>query len=157
MGLFASLTGQLFGRMSASPWINFLIANICIVFALAMLDVIHIPALALHYQPKKTGGITTAFFVGAAAALVTSPCSTPILGTILLYVATKQKIIFGASLLFSYALGMGVLLVVIGTSSSVIRSLPRAGPWMQKIQKGFGILLLLVGEYFLFQMGIFWD
>ena len=156
MGLFASLSGQLFGQISASPWANFLIANICIVFALAMFDVIKIPALALHYQPKKTGGIFMAFLVGAAAALITSPCSTPILGTILLYVATKQEIVFGALLLFSYALGMGLLLIVIGTSSSALSSLPKAGPWMQKIQKGFGVLLLLVGEYFLFQMGMFW-
>jgi thiol:disulfide interchange protein DsbD len=157
MGLLASLTGQLFGQISASPWVNFLIANICIVFALAMLDVIHIPALALHYHPKKKGGIVTAFLVGAASALIASPCSTPILGTILLYVATKQEVVFGAALLFSYALGMSVLLVVIGTFSSALHSLPKAGPWMQKIQKGFGVLLLLVGEYFLFQMGLFWN
>lgn len=156
MGLFASLSGQLFGQISSSPWVNFLIANICIVFALAMFDVIHIPALALHYQPKKTGGIGTAFLVGAASALITSPCSTPILGTILLYVATKKEVFFGASMLFSYALGMGLLLVVIGTFSSTLSSLPKAGVWMVKIQKGFGVLLLLTGEYFLFQMGLLW-
>ena len=54
-------------------------------------------------------------------------------------------------------MGMGVLLVVIGTFSGVISSLPKAGPWMEKIQKGFGVLLLLAGEYFLFQMGLYWN
>ena len=157
MGLFASLTGQFFGQIAVNPWANFLVGNVCILFALAMLDVIHMPVLALQYHPKKKGGIVTAFLVGAASALVASPCSTPILGTILLYVATKQEVVFGASLLFCYALGMGTLLIVIGTSSSAISSLPRAGHWMGKTQKAFGVLLLLVGEYFLFQMGLFWN
>jgi thiol:disulfide interchange protein DsbD len=157
MGLFASLSGQLFGQISASPWANFLIAVICIVFALAMFEVIHIPVLALHYQPKKTGGLFTAFLVGAASALIVAPCSTPILGAILLYVATRQEVLFGAIVLFSYALGMSLLLVAIGTFSSVVHSLPKAGPWMQKIQKGFGILLFLAGLYFLYQMVIFWN
>jgi thiol:disulfide interchange protein DsbD len=157
MGLFASLSGRLFGQMSASPWANLLIAVICIIFALTMFDVIHIPALALHYQPKKTGGIFTAFLVGAASALVVAPCSTPVLGAVLVYVATKQDVVFGAAVLFSYALGMSLLLVIIGTFSSVIHSLPKAGHWMQKIQRGFGVLLLLVGMYFLYQMVLFWN
>lgn len=157
LGLFASLTGQLFGQISASPWANFLIAVICIVFGLVMFEVIHIPALALHYHPKKTGGLFTAFLVGAASALIVAPCSTPILGAILLYVATKQEVLFGAIVLFSYALGMSLLLVIIGTSSSVLHSLPKAGSWMRKIQKGFGVLLFLAGLYFLHLMVMYWN
>jgi thiol:disulfide interchange protein DsbD len=157
LGLFASLTGQLFGQMSASPWANLLIGVICIVFGLAMFEVIHIPALALHYQPKTTGGLFTAFLVGAASALIVAPCSTPILGAILLYVATKQEVLFGATVLFSYALGMSLLLVIIGTSSSALHSLPKAGSWMRKIQKGFGVLLFLAGLYFLYLMVMYWN
>ena len=40
LGLFAGLTGTLFGTVSTNPWLYFLMANVLIVAALAMLDVL---------------------------------------------------------------------------------------------------------------------
>ena len=55
--------------------------------------------------------------------------------------------------MFSFALGLGVLFIVIGTFSATLAALPKAGKWMETVKKVFGVILLGVGEYFLIQMG----
>src|SRR5687768_662050 len=44
LGLIAGLSGTLFGTVSASPWARFAIANLLLIFALAMFDVIPVTA-----------------------------------------------------------------------------------------------------------------
>jgi thiol:disulfide interchange protein DsbD len=58
-------------------------------------------------------------------------------------------------MLFSYALGMGFLLIIIGTFTGLITSLPQSGQWMVRIKKAFGFLMIAVGEYFLVKAGQF--
>jgi len=76
-----------------------------------------------------------------------------VLGIILTYVGTKQNILFGIIMLFAFAFGLGFLLILIGTFTGLLTSLPKSGPWMVKIKQGFGILMILVGEYFLIKTG----
>ena len=101
----------------------------------------------------KGRGLIGAFFMGLASGLVVGPCTAPVLGVLFTYVAAKQNLFFGISLMFSFALGMGVLFIVIGTFSATLTSLPKAGKWMETVKKVFGFVLLAIGEYFLIQMG----
>jgi len=48
---------------------------------------------------------------------------------------------------------MGTLLIVVGTFTGVLSSLPRAGVWIERIKKGFGFLMILVGEFFIIKAG----
>jgi thiol:disulfide interchange protein DsbD len=57
------------------------------------------------------------------------------------------------SLLFVFALGMGALLVLLGTFSGILASLPKSGRWLLAVKKGFGVLMILAGEYFLLEAG----
>ncbi len=77
----------------------------------------------------------------------------PVLGIILTYVGTKQNVLFGIIMLFAFAFGLGFLLILIGTFTGILTSLPKSGPWMVKIKQVFGILMILVGEYFLIKTG----
>ncbi len=151
LGMFAALTGTLFGRIATNPWSYFVVANVFILLGLNVLDVIPLPVLS----PRDTSrtGIIGAFLVGATSGLVTSPCTTPVLGAVLIFVAKTQNVLWGAVLLFSFSLGMGFLLLVVGTFSGIMASLPRPGGWMEFLKKSFGIALIAVGEYFLIKMG----
>ncbi|MCK4423883.1 MAG: hypothetical protein KAV18_07430 [Candidatus Omnitrophica bacterium] len=60
------------------------------------------------------------------------------------------------SLLFSFSLGLGTLLIIIGTFAGAVTALPKSGKWMNRIKIGFGFLMLLLGEYFLIQAGKYW-
>jgi thiol:disulfide interchange protein DsbD len=99
------------------------------------------------------GDFLLAFLLGLASGLVAGPCTAPALGTILLYVATKQNIFYGASLLFVFAYGMGFLLILVGTFSAVFVNLSRSGIWLERLKKLSGFILLGIGEYFLLKAG----
>jgi thiol:disulfide interchange protein DsbD len=156
LGSIAGLTGSLFGTIQASPWTNFIMANILIVMGLSMLDVFHFSLPGIFSSPMFTSrrrGLLGALLLGIASGIIMSPCSAPVLAVLLSYVATKQNVLFGMSLLFVYSLGMGTILIVLGTFTGIITRLPKSGPWMVGIQKGFGIIFIAMGEYFLITSG----
>ncbi len=159
LGCFAALTGRLFGQIQTNPWTYFIVANVCILLGLSMFDIFSfpLPRFLNKIQPKETRkGMAGSFFVGFASGFVLGPCTAPILAVLLSFVATKQNIIFGMSLLFVFAVGMGTLLVVLGAFTGFLASLPKAGIWMVRIKKGFGWLLIGIGEYFLVTAGTYW-
>jgi thiol:disulfide interchange protein DsbD len=156
LGLLAVASGSLFGSLSSNIWVLFIIANICILFGLSMLDVfmINIPALSLGSGSNKKGkGLIGIFLLGIAFGMVASPCTAPVLGAILVSVSTTKNYVFGATLLFTYAMGVGTLLIAIGTFAGAMKRLPKSGNWMNYVKKFFGYLMIGMGEYFLIQMG----
>lgn len=156
LGAIAALTGSLFGQISTSPLVYFLIGNLCLILGLSMLGVFELPIPGFLKGQKtfsKGKGIIASFLVGSASGLIMGPCAAPPLLVILAYVATRQNLIFGITLLFVFAFGMGLILIVLGTFTGLLTSLPKAGAWLERIKKVFGWILILVGEYFLITMG----
>lgn len=161
LGATAALSGRLFGQMLTSPWTYFIVANVCILMGLSMFGVFPMPHcvpgfLARIQNGGNAGGVPASFIAGAASGLVMSPCTTPILATLLGYVAARQNIAFGMSLLFVFSLGMGTLLIIVGTFAGLLANLPRSGAWTAAINRVFGWILLGTGEYFLFLAGTLW-
>jgi cytochrome c-type biogenesis protein len=161
LGGLAALTGRLFGQIQSNPWVYLVVANICIVMGLSMLGVfmISIPVprfLAGGGEREEKRGIIGSFFVGAVSGLIVGPCTAPILAVLLSLVATGQRIVLGMSLMFVFALGLGTLLIIIGTFAKLLAGIPKSGMWMTRINKVFGIVLLLMGEYFLIKAGFLW-
>lgn len=155
LGAFAALTKRFFGQLSTNPWVIFGVANVIILFGLSMLDVIVIPVPGILARPgkKASGNLGGALVMGMASGFVAAPCTAPVLGTLLVFVGSKGSIAFGASLLFVFAIGLGFLLLLLGTVAGAMASLPKAGAWMEVVKRGFGFAMILVGEYFLVQMG----
>ncbi len=154
LGAFAALTGRFFGQISSSPWVLFAVGNVIILFGLSMLDAIVIPVPGILARGAQGGGnYLGALVMGMASGLVAAPCTAPVLGTLLLYVGSRGNVAYGASLLFVFAFGLGFLLLLLGTFAGALASLPKAGAWMVTIKRIFGFGMILVGEYFLIQMG----
>ena len=156
LGAFASLTGTLFGIWASSPWTYIVVGNVILVLALSMLDVFQLPTpqFLANWNPERKGnGYTSALLVGAASGLVVGPCTAPALGAALAYVGTQGNVVFGTSVLFVFALGMGVLMIALGTFSGALAALPRSGQWMVRVKKGFGVVMIIIAEYLLLQAG----
>ena len=155
----AALTGILFGQIQTNPWTYFIVANICILMGLSMLEVfalpVRIPGFLTKAKPEKKG-IVGSFFVGIISGLIVGPCTAPVLAVLLSFVAKSQNLIFGISLLFVFAIGMGTLLIIVGTFAGLLVSLPKSGAWMTRVSHISGWILLAIGEYFLIQAGSFW-
>jgi thiol:disulfide interchange protein DsbD len=159
LGVFAALTGQLFGSFTSSPWIYLIVGNVCLFFGLVMLGAVPLspPAFLNRWRVTEYSGhdIFTSIILGGASALVVSTCTTPILGVLLAFVATKHQIVWGIGLLFAFSYGLGAMVIIVGTFTGVLTSLPRSGIWMLRIQRIFGILMILAAEYFLIKTGEF--
>jgi len=155
LGLVASLTGKLFGQIAAHPVSFLVIGNACIIAALSFFDIININFTGVRLQNKigNKGDIISSLLMGMVSGLIAGPCTAPALGTILLYVATRQNIFYGAALLFVFAYGMGFLLILVGTFSSLLVNLPRSEVWLMRLKKLSGFILLIIGEYFLVKAG----
>lgn len=157
VGLFAGLTGTLFGAVSTNPWLYFAMANLLIIAALAMLDVIpvRVPAWLLTRAAAagKGGSLYGVFVMGAASGLVAAPCSAPVMAAVLTWVTVTKSGALGFLYLFVFSLGMCTILVLVGLFSGTVARLPRAGAWMVWIKRIFGLIMLGVAEYYLVQMG----
>ena len=156
LGAFAALSGRLFGQTSQNPWVYLLLGNIFILLGLSMLGVFtfRFPAFLGRIRPKTEGkGFFTIYILGIVSGLVAGPCTAAVLAALLSYVATRQNLIYGVSLLFTFSLGMGVLLILIGTFAGILVALPKPGPWMERVKKIIGWALIFFGEYFLVQTG----
>jgi cytochrome c-type biogenesis protein len=158
VGLFAGLTGTLFGSVSTNPWVYFAMANLLIIAALAMLEVIpvRVPAWLLTRAATagKGGSLYGVFVMGAASGLVAAPCSAPVMAAVLTWVTATKSGVLGFIYLFVFSLGMCTLLVIVGLFSGTVARLPRAGAWMVWIKRIFALIMLAVAEYYLVQMGL---
>ena len=155
LGAIAAFTGTFFGKIQSNPWTYFILANIFILFGLSMLGVytFYIPGIKTTGAHGKKTGIISGLFMGIVSGLVIGPCTAPVLGVVLGYVAARQNVIYGMSLLFVFAIGMGTILFFVGIFTGLMKSLPKPGNWMVWVQKIFGLVMLMIGEYFLFMAG----
>ncbi|MCF8031306.1 MAG: sulfite exporter TauE/SafE family protein [Desulfohalobiaceae bacterium] len=155
LGMAAALTGSLFGGIASSPWARIVVANIFILLGLNVLEVIPLPFLSGGGggRGRDRQGFFGAFTLGAASGIVASPCTAPVLGVVLTYVATTQDVIRGGVLLFAFSLGLGLLLMVVGTFAGVMTALPKPGNWMNLLKKILGLIMIAIGEYYLILAG----
>jgi thiol:disulfide interchange protein DsbD len=157
LGVAAGITGTIFGTVSTNPWLYFVMANVLMLAALSMLDVIPIRLPSGLVQRASTAGTagraSGAFVMGAVSGLVAAPCGAPVMAAVLTWVTTTQRAVLGFVYLLSFSLGMCALLVMVGLFSGAVTRLPRAGAWMVWVKRGFAIVMIAVAEYYLVKMG----
>jgi len=94
---------------------------------------------------QKAGSFIGTAIMGAISALVVSTCVAPPLVAALTVIAQTGDMTRGALALFAMAMGMGVPLLIIGTSAGKL--LPKAGPWMNTIKAAFGFMMLALAVW----------
>ena len=161
LGLFAGMTGTLFGSVSANPWLAFVMANVLLLAALAMLDVVPVrlpSALLARAASAGDGGrFGGALAMGAMSGLVAAPCSAPVMAAVLTWVTATKSAALGFLYLFAFSLGMCTLLIAVGASSGAasgrLARLPRAGHWMAWVKRLFALAMIGAAEYYLIKAG----
>ena len=87
--------------------------------------------------------------MGLVAGVVASPCVGPVLISILSFVSTTQNAFLGFIYLFTYAVGLGLIFIVIGLFSEALKILPRSGTWMDMIKFILGLIMVLTALYYI--------
>lgn len=146
-GLVLAWLGSSVQAYFQSPWIISAFSLVFVLLALSMLGVFQFrlgkvwqQRIAALQQRQKSGSYLGVFFMGVLSTLIVSPCVTAPLVGVLAYISETGNLMLGGSALFVLGLGMGLPLLLLGFSAG--KYLPKAGPWMEFIQRFFAFLLL---------------
>ena len=150
LGFIICLIGGIFGLQQSL--IYYFVAAVCMLMGLQLLGAV---SLNINYRPAwadragSSGGLGGSYVLGLAMGLVGSQCGTPILLAILSLALASGKWLYGAILLFVYALGRGVPLVAVGTFTGLITRMELFARWSTVLDKVAGVMLIVVGAYFI--------
>jgi thiol:disulfide interchange protein DsbD len=147
IGVAAALSGAFISAALQNAWVLAAFAAIFVVLALSMFGFydLQLPS-ALHSKAhaasaKLRGGeLGAVALMGMLSAAIVSPCVAAPLAGALLYISQTRDALLGGAALFSLALGMGVPLVIVGTTEGAL--LPKSARAMAAVKKFFGWLLL---------------
>jgi thiol:disulfide interchange protein DsbD len=138
-----------FGTQLANPWIVFPLVALFLALAASMFGAfdLNLPS-GIQAKLNQVGGkgFGGAFAMGLVGGLIAAPCTGPFLAGLLAFVSTTGSVVGGGSLLFTYAIGMGVLFWVL---AGLALSLPKSGRWMDAVKSVGGIGLLFAAIYYL--------
>jgi len=156
LGVLASVLGIFLARFFINPVTYAILGIVFLIFGFSLLDIVRLNFLASLPGYKFKGGLFSLFILGAVSALAIAPCNFPVLGSILTLIAVKKDVLYGAMALFIFAFGYSFLLLIVGTFTSVIVRLPKQGQWLIIIKRITGVVLFVMGGYFLWRAYVLW-
>ena len=146
-GIAAGLTGTLLSAALQNAWVLGAFALVFVVLSFSMFGFyeLQLPTALQSKLSEESGHLqggrgVGVFAMGALSALIVGPCVAAPLAGALLYIGQTGDAVLGGTALFVMALGMGAPLIAVGTAGGSL--LPKTGPWMEAVKKGFGVLLL---------------
>lgn len=149
LGIIVAYAGMQFQAAFQHPIVLVSLSVLFIALSLSMFGIFNL-SLPSKWQEKlnsisntqKGGSYVGVAAMGVISGLVASPCTTAPLTAALIYIAQTGDVKLGASALYSLSIGMGVPLIILGSTGGKL--LPKAGAWMNIIKNIFGFLLLAV-------------
>ena len=153
-GVIVGLSGENVQALFQTPWVIYSFVAVFVVLSLSMFGVYELQMpqgiqnrLSQMSNAQQGGTYIGAAIMGLLSALIVGPCVTaPLIGA-LLYIAQTGDAVLGGLALFMLSLGMGVPLLLIGTTAG--KWLPKAGHWMNAVKAFFGVMLLAVAIWLL--------
>lgn len=153
-GILAGIFGENLQIWFQNPWAISLFSLIFVLLALSMFGLyeLQMPAslqtwLSNLSRKQQRGTVIGTVIMGFLSALIVGPCMAAPLAGALAYIGQQANPVLGGIALFSLSLGMGIPLLIAGTSAG--RFLPRAGEWMNSVKASFGVMLLLLAIWML--------
>ena len=153
-GVLAGMFGQNLQAMFQNPWVLGTFSAIFVLLALSMFGFYElqmpssIQSRLNNLSNKQEGGsVIGVAIMGALSALIVGPCVAAPLAGALIYIGQTGDAVLGGMALFALSIGMGIPLLLVGTSAG--QWLPRAGMWMDAIKAVFGVMMLAVAIWML--------
>lgn len=146
-GVLAGLFGSNLQILFQNPWILGMFSAVFVLLALSMFGFYELQMPATFQQrltdlsnQQAGGNLIGVAIMGMLSALIVGPCVAAPLAGALIYIGQSGDALLGGAALFMLSIGMGIPLLIIGTSAG--KFLPRAGAWMESVKAVFGVMLL---------------
>ena len=152
LGLVAAMTGSFFGEWLQNFWVQLTTGILVIGLAFSMLGLyqFRLPSwLMPSYHGAAKGALLSFFVSGLLVGIVAAPCMGPTVLALLTFVSVQQDMVFGFSLFFVMALGLGFPYLVLGTYSGLLSKLPKSGAWLVWFERLMGVVLLTFGIFYI--------
>jgi cytochrome c-type biogenesis protein len=146
--LIGAAAANLIGNIFANKWVNIIAGIVIVIFGLNIGGFIKFKLF--QYEKRLNLENAGSFLLGVSFAFGWTPCIGPIFGTIVGMAATEPAKSVFMMIIYSLGLALPFLLMAIFTVWS-IKFLQKAKKYMFLIEKFSGILLILVGIYFIFK------
>jgi cytochrome c-type biogenesis protein len=148
LGLFAASLGKVYGQIGVG--LPIFVSLVAIVMGLNLLEALplQLPAWGRldWISPDLPQGVRS-YLMGLTFGLVASPCSTPVLASLLAWLASTQDPLLGGTLLLAYTAGYVAPLVVAGTFTAAIKQMLELRQWSGWITPTSGVLLVGFGIF----------
>ncbi|ABA23428.1 Cytochrome c biogenesis protein, transmembrane region [Trichormus variabilis ATCC 29413] len=148
LGVVAALVGKVYGQIGIG--LPIIVSIIAILMGLNLLEALplQLPSFGdTNWIPQDLPSGVRSYGIGLTFGLVASPCSTPVLASLLGWVANTQDLILGAVLLISYTAGYVTPLILAGTFTASIKKLLELRRWSGWINPVSGALLVGFGVF----------
>lgn len=148
LGIVAAFVGQVYGQVGIG--LPIIVSIVAILMGLNLLEALplQLPSFGgMNWISKDLPEAVRTYLIGLTFGLVASPCSTPVLASLLAWVATTQNMILGGVLLLSYTAGYVTPLILAGTFTATIKKLLEMRRWSGWITPVSGALLVGFGVF----------
>ncbi|MEM8545722.1 MAG: cytochrome c biogenesis protein CcdA [Cyanobacteria bacterium P01_H01_bin.119] len=149
LGLVAAGFGRVYGQIGLG--LPIVVSVIAILMGLNLLEALPLPPLPSwsntdFLQQGFPQGLKS-YLLGLTFGLVASPCSTPVLATLLAWITATGDPVLGSGLLLAYAVGYVSPLVLAGTFTASVKRILALRRWSGWITPTSGILLVGFGVF----------
>lgn len=147
-GLVVGVESLDWGQHFELWWVNAALAAMVGAMGIGMLGVfaIQLPRFVHSFSPQSDS-VRGSFFMGVFTAILSTPCTGPLLGATVAWVATQPSSIAFLTLLVM-GLGMAFPYVLLTARPKWLERVPRTGPGSELVKQVMGLLLLAVAAYF---------
>ncbi len=155
VGTISALAGNTVSGILTSPYVLVLLSVIMVVLSLSMFGLYElklpnkfaskIQQASSQTKQNKIGLL----LMGMLSGCIAGPCISGPLAGVLMSITARADVLLGFLSMSAVAVGMSALLFLAGAFNA---KLPKAGPWMRKVNMTFGFMLLIMAAYFLKDM-----
>ncbi|MBD2090823.1 sulfite exporter TauE/SafE family protein [Microcoleus sp. FACHB-1515] len=148
LGILAAVLGGVYGQVGTG--LPIAVSIIAILMGLNLLEALplQLPAWgSIEWVSKELPEGLRSYLIGLTFGVVASPCSTPVLATLLAWISTTHDPILGSVLLLAYTAGYVAPLILAGTFTASIKKLLELRRWSSWITPASGALLVGFGVF----------
>lgn len=148
LGIVAAVAGRIYGQVGVG--LSVVVSGMAILMGLHLLEALPLRLPSFSGLEQATDSLPAGFkpfILGLSFGLVASPCSTPVLATLLAWVASTQDPVMGGGLLLAYTTGYVAPLILAGTFTATIKKFLELRRWSGWVTPASGVLLLGFGVF----------